>query len=97
MKKLLILSIMLASGAVAAPAAEVKATSGASLASASPQVYIQRRGRNWNRRYRRTVIRTRIRWVGPYRYRETYRITYLPNGRVRTQIISRVRLPGRRW
>jgi hypothetical protein len=42
------------------------------------------------------VTTTRIRYIGRYRYRETLRITYLPNGRTRTRVISRVRL-GRRW
>lgn len=99
MKKLLILSLILASAALAVPATESNsARAGVTAINAgSPQVWAQRRGRNWNRRYRRTVIRTRIRWIGPYRYRETVRITYRPNGRVRTQVIRRVRISGRRW
>lgn len=49
------------------------------------------RNRRYNRRAR-TVYRTRYvryRWRT---YRETYRITYLPNGRVITRRISRVRV-----
>jgi hypothetical protein len=43
-------------------------------------------------RTRRTVIRTRIVRVGFRRYRETYRTVYLPNGRVRTTVVNRVRI-----
>jgi hypothetical protein len=41
-------------------------------------------------------VRTRITYVGGYRYRVTYRTTYFANGRTRTQVIRRVRL-GRNW
>lgn len=97
MKKLLILSLILASGAIVVPAAEVGSAAASAIETAAPQVYVQRRGRNWNRRNRRTIIRSRIRWIGRYRYRETIRVTRYPNGRVRTEVIRRVRLPGRRW
>lgn len=97
MKKFLIISLIFAAAAIAAPSAEARTVDASSVKPTSMQVYVQRRGRNWNRRYRRTVIRTRTRWIGPYRYRETIRMTYLPNGRVRTDVIRRVRLSGRRW
>ena len=99
MKKLFILSLIIASAAVAVPAAEAsaKGIAGTVMESGSPQVWTQRRGRNWNRRYRRTVITTRTRWINGRRYRERIRITYLPNGRTRVQVISRVRIYGRRW
>jgi len=77
------------------PSAEAKATSTSVVSS--PQIIVQpgrNRGR-WNRRTR-TVTTTRIRWVGPYRYRETIRTTYFANGRTRTVIVNRVRLGGRR-
>lgn len=48
------------------------------------------RGRNRNRRMR-TVTRTRFTGFGRNRYRETIQITYWPNGRTTTRVISRVR------
>jgi hypothetical protein len=82
-------------GIVAPAAAEAK-TSIMSISSSETQVYGQRRGRNWNRGRVRTVTRTRIVFLNGRRYRETYRITYLPNGRTRIQVISRVRIGGYR-
>ncbi|HTK27874.1 MAG TPA: hypothetical protein VL327_15015 [Pyrinomonadaceae bacterium] len=93
MKKLLILSLILVSSAFVVPSIEAKTTSVTAL-SAGPQVSI-RVGRQRRYRQRRVVIRTRITRVGPYRYRETIRTTYFPNGRTRTQVIRRVRLG--RW
>lgn len=92
MKKLLIFTIMLVAVGITAPIAEGKTASTTAITAAEPQIYGQRR----NRRVRRTVTTTRVRWVGRYRYRETVRVTYLPNGRTRTQVIRRVRLGGRR-
>jgi hypothetical protein len=88
---------MLASAVIAVPAVQASPAAANSIETAAPQVYVQRRGRNWNRRYRRTVITTRTRWIGGRRYRERIRITYLPNGRTRVQVISRVLVSGRRW
>ncbi len=90
MKKLLILSLMLGTIAIAAPVAEAK-TNGSSITTAAPQLWEgqPRRNRRWNRR---SVIRTRIVRAGFRTYRETYRITYLPNGRTRVNVISRVRI-----
>ena len=96
MKKLLILTLFVACTAVVVPAAEATSR-GAAMEAGSTQVWAQRRGRNWNRRNRRTVITTRTRWINGRRYRERIRITYLPNGRTRVQVLSRVRLYGRRW
>ena len=55
------------------------------------------RNRRDNRRYQnrsrvRTVYRTRYVRRGRWIYRETYRIMYLPNGRVNTKLVSRVRV-----
>ena len=97
MKKLLIFSLMfLTAGIILPSSAEAKTAAPTSVAVAEPQVYGQRRGRGWNRGRVRTVTRTRIVWRYGRRYRETYRITYLPNGRTRIQVISRVRLGGYR-
>jgi hypothetical protein len=91
MKKLLISAIMLGTSVVFVPSIEAKAT--AMSASADPQIRVQI-GRNNRRRWRRarTVTSTRIRFVGPWRYRETIRTTYFPNGRTRTVVIRRQRL-----
>lgn len=91
MKKFLVLSAMLGAMAFAIPSVQAKTaakvTSGVTAESVSAQ---PRRFRQ-----RRVVTRTRITRVGRYRYRETIRTTYLPNGRTRTQVIRRVRLVGR--
>lgn len=97
MKKLLTLSLMLGAMAFAIPSAAEAKTTGAAVSA--PQIRVQiGRNRRWenrrwnNRRLRRTVTTTRIRRDGFRTYRETIRTTYLPNGGVRTQVISRVRI-----
>ena len=94
MKKLAILGLMLGTMVVLTPSVEAKGTAASISASTTSQIVMQPR-RRWNRRTR-TVTSTRIRWVGPYRYRETIRTTYFANGRTRTTVIRRVRLGGRR-
>ena len=99
MKKFLVFSALVGAMAFAVPSVEAKST--ATAASADPQIRVrigdQRRYRNsrWNNRRPRTVTTTRITRVGRFRYRETIRTTYLPNGRTRTQVISRTRVG--RW
>lgn len=96
MKKLLIASAMFGSMIFAVPSAEAK-TTGASV-SPEPQMNVRivqpRRGR-WNNRRARVVTTTRITRVGRFRYREVIRTTYFPNGRTRSQVISRTRV--NRW
>ena len=93
MKKVLIFALMMVSIGLVAPAAEARAVD-RSIGSTSEATQMMRQ----RRRTRRVVTTTRVRRVGPYRYRETIRVTYLPNGRTRTQLINRVRLAGgRRW
>lgn len=96
MKKFIMLSAMLGSMVFAVPSVEAKTTTVSASADAQINVRIgqPRRGR-WNNRRTRTVTTTRITRVGRFRYRETIRTTYLPNGRTRTQVISRTRLG--RW
>ena len=97
MKKLLIFALMFLTVGIVAPAsADAKTTAAPAATATEVPVYGQRRGRHWNRGRVRIVTRTRIVWRSGRRYRETYRITYLPNGRTRTQVISRVRLSGYR-
>jgi hypothetical protein len=93
MKKLLTISALLGSLIIFAPSQEANAATAANINA--PQIRVQI-GRNQRRGVRRTVTQTRIVRSGFATYRETYRITYLPNGRTRTQVISRVRIGGRR-
>ena len=60
-------------------------------ASSAPQ---WQRDRGYNRRYerRRTVTRSRYVRYGRRLYRETYLVTYWPNGRTDTRLISRQRV-----
>jgi hypothetical protein len=62
-------------------------------ANAAPQ-WGDRYGRRYDRRYnrRRTVTRSRYVRYGRRLYRETYLVTYWPNGRSNTRLISRQRV-----
>ncbi|HEY0101656.1 MAG TPA: hypothetical protein VGB76_22205 [Pyrinomonadaceae bacterium] len=98
MRKLLALTLSLASiGFVASPA-EAKASAAniapaaANAAAASPaSVQWGRNNRRINRRAR-TVTQSRLVRIGRRTFRETYQITYWPNGRTETRLISRVRV-----
>lgn len=98
MKKLLTLSMICGTLSFTDPAVEAKQAY-ASITS-EPQINVRigpqrnRRWGRWNNRRVRVVITTRITRIGRHRYRETIRTTYWPNGRARTQVISRVRLFG---
>jgi hypothetical protein len=95
MKKLLISSLIFGSLAVVVPSASAAPTDAS--VSADPQIRVQignQRGRRNIRRTTRTY--TRIVGYGRNRVRETVRVTYLPNGRTRTTVISRTRI-GRNW
>jgi len=91
MKKFLILSLMLGTVIFVVPTANA-ATTAAASAVADSQIRVQ----IGNNRRARTRIYTRIVRSGRNRYRETVRVTYRPNGRTRTQVLSRVRI-GRNW
>ena len=89
--------MILGTSIVAVPAIEAKTTTNALTANTDPQVRIQigrnRRYNRWERRrMRRVVTTTRVRRVGRLLYRETIRRVYLPNGTVRTTVISRQRI-----
>ena len=75
--------------AFAVPAAEAKT---ANAVTADPQIRVQIGPQRRNNRRVRSVIRTRIVRRGNGTFRETYRITYLRNGRTTEQLISRVRV-----
>jgi hypothetical protein len=99
MKKLLALVLSLASVGLVASSTEAKAVGRSSspaatiaASAAAPQWRNQRgRGRGNNRRVR-VVTQTRLVRVRRQVYRETYQVTYLPNGGTRTRLISRVRV-----
>lgn len=92
MKKLLALTLTLASIGFVASSAEAKSSGSTSAAVASP-ASVQWRGdnRRYNRRVR-TTTQTRLVRHGRRVFRETYQITYWPNGRTQTRLISRVRV-----
>lgn len=97
MKKLILSALILGTSIVAVPAIEAKTTSNALSANADPQVRVQigrnRRYNRWERRgMRRVVTTTRVRRVGFRTYRETIRRVYLPNGTIRTTVVSRQRI-----
>ena len=103
MKKLLALALSLASIGFVASSAEAKSSassnaSAATLAAVAPQGNRRFGQGRWNnRRYNRharTVTQTRLVRYGRQTFRETYQVTYLPNGRTQTRLISRVRV---RW
>jgi hypothetical protein len=92
MKKLLILTLTLASFGVFGFASETMEAKAA--ANTTPQVQIQLGQRNRGRRYNRvrTVRTTRIVRHGWRTYRETYLVRYYPNGYTNTTLISRERI-----
>lgn len=92
MKKFLVLSLMLGTMVFAVPSADAKTTTAINVGEPQINVRIGPQRRRMNNRRVRTVTRTRIVRSRYGTFRETYRITYLPNGRTRTQVISRTRI-----
>jgi hypothetical protein len=98
MKKLLGLTLSLASIGFVASSAEAKAaepTVSPATIIASNTVEPQWRDRNRRGRYNsrvRVTTQTRLVRQGRRVYRETYQVRYLPNGRTQTRLISRVRV-----
>lgn len=101
MKKLLALTLSLASLGGIATAAEAKTieasiapvtTIAASAAAAQRQRGWNRRNDRRNERRVRTVTQTRLVRHGRQVYRETYQVLYWPNGRTQTRLISRSRV-----
>jgi hypothetical protein len=98
-KKLLIFTVLMASMVFVVPASEAKTADNANLSNALElqqrrgRLYEQRRrsNRRYNRRAR-TVYRSTLVRRGYRLYRYTYRITYLPNGRVIRRLVSRTRV-----
>jgi len=76
-------------------AAELSHQNSTVAASSAPQWQRDRYGRRYDRRYnnrRRSVTRSRLVRYGRRLYRETYVVTYWPNGRTDTRLISRTRV-----
>jgi hypothetical protein len=93
MKKLLILTLTLASFGVFGFASET--TEAKAATNITPQVQIQlgSQQNRWRRHNRvRTVRQTRIVRHGWRTYRETYLVRYYPNGYTNTTLISRERI-----
>jgi hypothetical protein len=94
MKRLLGLALAVASIGVVGLGSEAKAVENSTnsvVAVSSAQWQRDRYGRRIHNR-RRSVTRTRVVRVGRRLFRETYVVRYLPNGRVDTRLISRVRI-----
>jgi hypothetical protein len=96
MKKILALTLSLASIIFVASAAEAK-VKGSSVSTtttiAANSLQTQWRFRNRrNNRVARTFTQTRLVRYGRQIYRETYLVRYLPNGRTQARLISRVRV-----
>ncbi|HEY9283567.1 MAG TPA: hypothetical protein VIP46_08940 [Pyrinomonadaceae bacterium] len=96
MKKLLGLTLSLASIGFVASSAEAKAAtpSASAAAAVAANAAAPQWGNRNRRRNRRVRVTTQTRLVrrGRAVYRETYRIRFLPNGRTQTTLISRVRV-----
>ena len=98
MKRFLGLTLALLSLGFVVPAAEAAETSHQNstvAASSAAQWQRERYGRRYDRRYnnrRRSVTRSRLVRYGRRLYRETYVVTYWPNGRTDTRLISRTRV-----
>jgi hypothetical protein len=98
MRKLLGVTLALASlgfGGLSsgAKASESSANSATVLATGQNlQWERDRGGRRANRRVVRTRTQSRVVRIGRRLYRETYLVSYLPNGRTNTRLVSRVRI-----
>ena len=96
MKRVLGITLALLSIGFVVPAAEAAEVSNQNStvtvgANSAPQYQRNRWGRRYNNR-RRSVTRSRLVRYGRRLYRETYVVTYWPNGRTDTRLISRTRV-----
>jgi hypothetical protein len=102
MKKLAAVALSIATLGIGV-SAEAKATdvsqqNSTVAASSAPQWqrdrYDRRNDRRYDRRYnrQRSVTQSRLVRYGRRLYRETYVVTYWPNGRTNTRLISRTRV-----
>jgi hypothetical protein len=94
MKKFLTMSLALMSAVIFVPSAQAKVAPANNLVeyNAEPQIRVQIGPNRRQDRRQRVVTQTRDVRRGRNWYRETYQITYLPNGRTQTRVINRVRI-----
>jgi hypothetical protein len=104
MKKILGIALAIATlgigGSAEAKASDVSQANSTVAASSTAQWqrdrysrrYERRNDRRYDRRYNRSVTRSRLVRYGRRLYRETYLVTYWPNGRTNTRLISRTRV-----
>src|ERR1041385_9265097 len=102
MKKILGIALAIATLGIGvsaeAKASDVSQQNSTVAASSAPQWQRDRYGRRYDRRYEnrrynsRSVTRSRLVRYGRRLYRETYLVTYWPNGRTNTRLISRTRV-----
>lgn len=98
MKRILALTLSLASIAFAATAANAATTPSSTIAATgiAPQIRLRigprRRRYGYYRAPVQVTTQTRIVRDGWRTWRETYEVRYLPNGMTRTRLISRVRI-----
>ena len=103
MKRLLAITLSLASIIFAAVSADARTSlspaSAIAATGVAPQIRVRigppfrRRGyyrRGYYRGPAEVTTQTRLVRVGWHVYRETYRVAYLPNGMTRTRLVSRV-------
>ena len=97
MKKILGIALAIATLGIGvsaeAKASDVSQQNSTVAASPAPQWQRDRYGRRYERNNRRrSVTRSRLVRYGRRLYRETYLVTYWPNGRTNTRLISRTRV-----
>lgn len=97
MKKVLGIALAIATLGIGvsaeAKASDVSQQNSTVAASSAPQWQRDRYGRRYERNNRgRSVTRSRLVRYGRRLYRETYLVTYWPNGRTDTRLISRTRV-----
>ena len=104
MKKLITLTLALASMGLFGLGSDLKTNTAVQAMPPQLRIQIGRRHRRWRDRdyenrgerigygYGRTTVQTRLVQRGWHTYRETYQITYYPNGETQTTLISRVRV-----
>ena len=90
MKKFLAATILSASSLGFAASAEAKSNTAVNAATAAKSQVTYRSQNRFQQR--RVVTSTRNVRRGRFLYRETYRTVYRPNGRVATQLVSRVQI-----
>ncbi len=92
MKKIITLSLLLVSFAFTATFASAQTYFPQNERYNQNRRDDRRDDRRWRNNRARTVTQTRIVRQGWRTFRETIQIKYLPNGRTRTQVISRTRI-----